>query len=111
MQIKLIGNKRAVLVNIEGELDHHSATIIRETVDKELKRSNAVNVIFDFRDVSFMDSSGIGVIMGRYKIVKILNGSVIIFGANEHIKRIIEMSGIEKIVKVTTSFDNALLLL
>lgn len=111
MQLKLIGEKRALVVYLEGELDHHSAEKIRTVLDKEIKRTNAVNLIMDFRNVSLMDSSGIGVIMGRYRLVKILGGTVIVFGCNEQIRRIIEMSGIEKIVKIANSLDNALLLL
>jgi stage II sporulation protein AA (anti-sigma F factor antagonist) len=108
MEVKLLGEKRAVMVKIDGELDHHIANTLRETVDSKIRCSNAVNVIFDFSNVGFMDSSGIGVIMGRYKTVKTLGGSVIIFGQNSQIKRIVEMSGIDRIVRVADTLDEAL---
>lgn len=111
MQLRLITDKRALLVSLEGELDHHTADEIREKIDTEIRRSNANNIIFDFRKLSFMDSSGIGVIIGRYKTAKVLGGETIIFSPTDAVKRIIEMSGINKIIKLTTSLDNALQLL
>lgn len=108
MEIRLLGEKKALLVKISGELDHHTANSIRETTDSKIRCTNAIHVIFDFSQVGFMDSSGIGMIMGRYKTVKTLGGSVIIFGQNSQIKRIVEMSGIDKIVKIADTFEDAL---
>lgn len=108
MEIRLIGDKHTLLVNIDGELDHHMAGKIREAVDRKIKSTNAVNIIFDFSKVGFMDSSGIGVIMGRYKISKMLGGRVIIFGAKKQTRRIIEMSGIDKIVRLCDKLEQAL---
>jgi stage II sporulation protein AA (anti-sigma F factor antagonist) len=67
MEVTLIGEKRALLVKVNGELDHHMAEKIRAEVDDKMRSTNAVNVIFDFSQLSFMDSAGLGVIMGRYK--------------------------------------------
>lgn len=111
MRLKLIGEKRAVVVIPSGEIDHHSADKIRTMADAEIKRTNAVNVIFDFRGVTFMDSSGIGIILGRYRLVKALGGEVIIFGADGGVRRVLDMSGIDRIIKVTTSLENALMLI
>lgn len=108
MEIRLIGDKHTLLVNVDGELDHHMAGKIRETVDRKIKSTNAVNIVFDFTKVGFMDSSGVGVIMGRYKIAKMLGGRVIIFGAKKQTRRIIEMSGIDKIVKLCDKLEQAL---
>lgn len=105
MEVKLLGEKHAVLVRIQGELDHHLAGELREAIDETIRRTNAVNVIFDFGSVGFMDSSGIGMIMGRYKVARALGGQVYVFGANTQIKRIIEMSGIRKIVNVSDSYE------
>ena len=108
MEVKLLGEKRAVLANIGGELDHHIAAALREAIDSKIRCSNAVNVIFDFSNVGFMDSSGIGVIMGRYKTVKTLGGKVVIFGVNKQIERIGAMSGIDRIVETAKDLSNAL---
>ncbi len=111
VEVKLIGEKKALLVKVSGELDHHMAAKIKEAVDSKLRSSNAVNIIFDFSDLAFMDSSGIGVIMGRYKKARTLGGRVIAYGVNAQILRIIEMSGIDKIIKLTPSFEKAARLL
>lgn len=108
MDLKLIGDKKTIMVKINAELDHHAATEIRKAVDSKIKSSNAVNVIFDFSKVDFMDSSGIGVIMGRYKLTGILGGKVLIFGVKKNVKRIIEMSGIDKLIKVCATAEEAL---
>ena len=106
--MKLLGEKHAVLVRVQGELDHHLAGELREAIDKKIRTSNAVNVIFDFGSVSFMDSSGIGMIMGRYKIAKALGGRVFVYNANAQIQRIIAMSGIGKIVTVSDSYEQTI---
>lgn len=111
MDVKLLGEKRTLLVRLGGELDHHIANTLRETIDSKIRCSNAINVIFDFSDVGFMDSSGIGVIMGRYKTVKTFGGRVILFGVNRQIERIIKMSGIDRIVKSAKNLDEALRLI
>ena len=108
MDLKLLGERKSVIVKVNTELDHHAAAEIRRAVDAKIKSSNAVNVIFDFSKVDFMDSSGIGVIMGRYKLTGILGGKVIIFGARKNVKRIIEMSGIDKLITICGSADEAL---
>lgn len=111
MEVRLIGEKRALLISIDGELDHHRAAKIREEADGMLRSTNAVNIIFDFSDLTFMDSSGIGMIMGRYKKVRTLGGRVAAYGVNAQIIRIMEMSGVDKIVKLVPSLDKALRLL
>ncbi len=111
MQLKFMGEQRALVAKVEGELDHHVAKEVREVIDREIKRTSAVNIIFDFSDITFMDSSGIGVIVGRYKLAKTLGGTVILFGASNQVRRIVEMSGIHKIVKIASSFENALMLI
>ncbi len=108
MNIRLIGDKQTLLCSIDGELDHHLAASVRESIDRKLKSTNAVNIIFDFTKVGFMDSSGIGVIMGRYKLSKMLGGKIIIYGAKKQTRRIIEMSGIDKIVKLCDKLEQAL---
>jgi len=108
MDLKLMGDKKTILIKVNSELDHHSATEIRKAVDGKIKNTNAKNVIFDFSRVDFMDSSGIGVIMGRYKMTKILGGKVVIFGARKNVLRIIELSGIDKIVDVCKTADEAI---
>lgn len=111
MEINLISEKRTIVAKIDTDLDHHSAVLIRKAVDTKIKSSNAVNVIFDFSMVDFMDSSGIGMLMGRYKITNILGGKTIIFGTKKPVRRIIDMSGIDKIIYISDNYDDAIRLI
>ena len=108
MDLNLISGKKTVLIKINTELDHHAAEEIRKKADEKIKTSNAVNIIFDFTNVDFMDSSGIGVIIGRYKLCKVLGGKVIIYGICESIERIIKMSGIDKLVEICNTQAEAI---
>lgn len=108
MELLLLGKYRILVVRIFGELDHHVAGGVRESVDRELARTGAINAAFDFENVTFMDSSGIGVIMGRYKVTRALGGNVIIYGASDSVKRIIAMSGIDSLVTVSDTLENGI---
>ena len=107
MEIKLIGEKRTILIKIDGELDHHMASRIKDASDKKMQSTNAVNVIFDLTNMTFMDSSGIGVIMGRFKKARTLGGKTAIFGTDAQTLRIMKMSGIDKVVKIVPSIEKA----
>ncbi len=111
MEITLLCERRTVVVKIQSDLDHHLAVQIRRAVDAKIKSSNAINIIFDFNMVDFMDSSGIGMLMGRYKMTSILGGKVVVFGVKKHIKRIIDMSGIDKIINICDTYENSLKLI
>ncbi len=108
MEVKLLGEKRTLLVRLTGELDHHTAAKIKEEIDSKMCSTNAVNIVFDFSELGFMDSSGIGMIMGRYKKVRTLGGRVAAYGVKAQILRIMEMSGIDKIIKLTPTFEKAM---
>ena len=84
---------------LPSELDHHNAEEIRKESDRLIEHNHIRYVIFDFRDTNFMDSSGIGVIMGRYKRVYLLGGEVFAVHTNERMKRILSMSGVTKIMQ------------
>lgn len=108
MQIKLSSRGTTLIVIINGELDHHYVEYLKRKVDTELLKSSVKNVVFDFTKVNFMDSSGIGVIMGRYKNIQKLRGKVAIVNPNSQVKRIFEMSGILRIIPVYDNMDNAM---
>ena len=87
---------RNLLVELCSEIDHHQVTAIANEINHYMQRTLSKNIIFDFRKLNFMDSSGIGVIIGRYKTAKILGGEMVIFSPTDAVRRIIEMSGIQK---------------
>lgn len=108
MQMFFAMQERNLIVTIEGEVDYHTSVEIRERVDREYQRRRARNIIFDFSNIQFMDSSGIGVLMGRYRNVMILGGNVALYGVGDQVDRVLSLSGIYKIMKNYDSMDEAI---
>ncbi len=108
MKFELAKNGNLLIVKVSGELDHHFADEIRVRVDAELMRPPITNILFDFENLTFMDSSGIGMIMGRYKKVKALGGKAWIICKNHNAIRILEMSGVFNIIEKCESIDDIL---
>ncbi len=89
---------KTVTAYIFGEIDHHNAKDLRETIDEAVETSYPELLILDFGGVTFMDSSGIGLVMGRYKLMQNLKGRVMIENAPKGIKKVMRMAGIEKLL-------------
>lgn len=89
-----------LMVRLPEEIDHHMAGDICRQADRLLCREEVCNVVFDFENTRFMDSSGIGVIMGRYNKISCFGGKVYIIHADKRIRRILKMSGMERMVEV-----------
>lgn len=99
MEIRMEHIGTTLVVKPEGELDHHSAKDVREMIDREIELRKIKNLVLDFNKVSFMDSSGIGVIAGRYKIINSLGGKTMVIRANQQVDKILEISGLKKILE------------
>lgn len=89
---------RELKIKFFGEIDHHTCNGIKVNADYEIQKYSPKRVIFDFKDVKFMDSSGIGMLIGRYKQIIRNGGQAEMINASKDIKRIFEMSGIFKII-------------
>ena len=98
MKISYQKEDKQLLVEITEEIDHHVAEKLRRKVDDEITRYMPRKTIFDFSRVSFMYSAGIGMIIGRYKMMKLIGGSLEIINISQTVRRILEMSGINKII-------------
>lgn len=88
-----------LVVRLNGELDHFCAQTVRRELDQLLQDQNIRTLILDFTTLTFMDSSGIGVILGRYRILRNRGGNVAVIHMNRHISRIFHMSGMDRIIK------------
>ncbi len=108
MQVKLIKRKNGLIVRLEGELDHHTATIFREALDKELAKENVQNIVLNFNALTFMDSSGIGAILGRYRQVKAKGGKMVFCSPNKHIKKMLQLGGLLTIIPICSNEERAL---
>lgn len=100
--------KDVLIVRIAGELDHYTAEKIRKEWQEKMYINHIKHVIVNLKDVPFMDSSGIGVILGRYKEVLQLGGEMVICHTSPDIKRLLDMSGLFKIVRLEESEQFAL---
>ena len=81
------------------ELDHYAADKIKKRSEKIFEENKVEYLIFDFANTNFMDSSGIGLITGRYRKVQDKGGRVYLLNVNDNIDKILEMSGIYRIIK------------
>ena len=89
-----------LILKMPRELDHHQAEFLKEEADGLLVKYPVRNLIFDFSDTHFMDSSGIGVIIGRCKNVRFSGGYVKAIHLNQQIQRIFKISGLMKIIEI-----------
>lgn len=88
-----------LVVKVPEELDHHQAAYVRQCADKYLLDENIENIVFDFEHTKFMDSSGIGMIVGRYKKVSCFGGKILIANAGERVKKILSLSGLSGMIE------------
>lgn len=98
MQISFQKTDNILIASACGELDHHSAAAVREGIDKTMERFRCKHLILDFENVTFMDSSGIGVVLGRYKKVKNGDGILYLAGCSDYVKKILSMAGLFTII-------------
>lgn len=107
MDIRFSSRGNTLIAAVAGELDHHYADQARQKLERELMKSSTRNMVFDFTGLTFMDSSGIGVIAGRYKNLHRLGGKAAIVCSSRQIERILEMSGIPKYIPVFEKLADA----
>ena len=100
--------QRCLVIRLQGDLDHHNAIPIRKKADKLIDRNNIKHIVFDFTDTNFMDSAGIGVIMGRYKKIIFAGGKTVVANVNYTVDRVFNLSGLYKIIDKYDSVDIAI---
>lgn len=91
---------RTLTLRVTEEIDQHTADRIRRKLDSEIEIYSPRKVVFDFNGIEFMDSSGIGMVLGRYKLIKMLGGTFEIINVNKRLKRIFDMSGVSRIIDI-----------
>ena len=99
--------RNILIVTLKGELDHNSAEEVRVKIDDKIDMNEAKNIILDFSGVSFMDSSGIGAVMGRYKKISHRGGSLFVSNVNKNVNKIFELAGLYKIIKKYNTVEEA----
>ena len=100
MEIEATSADRNLLLEMKGELDHHGARNALRELELSIDAALPKKLVLDLAGVTFMDSSGIGVLAGRYRKISCFGGKVYVIHANRRIRKILEMSGIGDIVEM-----------
>ncbi len=100
MQSTFYKKDKQLVFEMEEEIDEYSVQNIKRRMDNEIQRYMPKEVIFDFSNVSFMDSAGIGLVIGRYKLIDMIGGELKVANVNLQIQKIFEMSGLLKLIPV-----------
>ena len=100
METKFYEEDKLLVLKITEEIDDHKVQEIRRKADYEMERYMPKKVIFDFDSVTFMDSAGIGLIIGRYKFANMIGAKLGLRNLGESVKRIFEMSGVLKLIPI-----------
>ncbi len=96
MQLELTREKGAVIARLMGELDHHTASPIRQQIDTAVLSCHCTRLTLDLSGLTFMDSSGIGLIMGRYRLMTSLGGTLLVQNCGK-LERMIRLAGLERL--------------
>lgn len=100
MKVDYENKDKLLKFEINEEIDHHISENLRRTIDYEIQRRNPKRIILDFNNVYFMDSAGIGMVIGRYKTASMIGAKIEMKNVKDHIKRIFEMTGVLKIIPI-----------
>ena len=92
-----------VQVSLQGEIDHCSAAALRQEIEMLIEPADVRRLLLDFSGVSFIDSSGIGMIIGRYKTMSAKGGSIAACGLNDAVARLYHIAGLHRIIPIVTS--------
>lgn len=100
MELKSLCKERDLHLKLTGELDHHGARSILREVEREIDATLPKNLLLDFSEVSFMDSSGIALILRSQQRMTLLDGTLTVSGASQQAKRVLDAAGIGRVVKI-----------
>ena len=101
MKVEYNEKDKLLVLKITEEIDHHIAEKIRTRADFEIQKYIPKKVVIDFNNVTFMDSAGIGMLIGRYKMVTMFGGSINMINVKPNIKKVFEMAGILKLIPIS----------
>ncbi|MGG1675072.1 anti-sigma F factor antagonist [Neobacillus sp. NRS-1170] len=108
LNIELVTKHNVLCIRLSGELDHHTADELREKATAAIERNDIRHIVLNLEQLSFMDSSGLGVILGRYKQIKQVHGEMVVCAISPAIQRLFDMSGLFKIIKMEPTEEFAL---
>ena len=101
LSVKIDTTGQVVTAYLEGDIDHHTAREMREKIAAEIEQWRPSLLILDFRDVTFMDSSGIGLVMGRYKSMQQVAGRVRVTNCSPCIYKVMKIAGLDRLAEIS----------
>ncbi|GAA0135633.1 anti-sigma F factor antagonist [Paenibacillus sp. YSY-4.3] len=108
LHVEMVRHRETLIVRLSGELDHHTADDVRMRMDEEIARGDCRHLVLSLKSLEFMDSSGLGVVLGRYKLIKHKGGKMVLCDVNRSVYRLFEMSGLFKIMSIFENESDAL---
>jgi len=108
LNIDLETKNDVLCIRLSGELDHHTADELREKATAIIEKNEIRHIVLNLEQLTFMDSSGLGVILGRYKQIKQVHGEMVVCAISPSIQRLFDMSGLFKIIKLEPTEEFAL---
>lgn len=105
MPVKIIATEQRVTAFLEGEIDHHTASTLRMEIDDAIQTYKPKVLKLDYADVTFMDSSGVGLVMGRVRTMSPFGGKIIVSNLSPQTYRVMQLAGLEKIAKISKRED------
>ena len=103
MQMKAYSAQDKLIVSLDGEIDHHSAAEIREGLDKMIAVNRPKIMVLELSGIDFMDSSGLGLVLGRYRRLNEMGSQMVIKNPGARTKKILAMAGVDKLIKIIRS--------
>ena len=103
MQMKAYSSEDNLVVKLDGEIDHHSAAEIRESLDKMIMENRPKTMVLELSEIDFMDSSGLGLVLGRYRRLSEIGSKMLIKNPGRRTERILAMAGVDKLIKIIKS--------
>ncbi len=107
MELSFSKKNKTVIIMVSGEIDHHTSKELRWQTESAYIDMSVKNIIFHFENVTFMDSSGIGMLIGRYKQLQSIGGKISVVSANEKITEIMKFSGVSKLIPLFDTMEDA----
>lgn len=100
MSVKIEVNGEVMIAYLGGDIDHHTARPIREEIDAAAEKNMPSLLVLDFKDVSFMDSSGIGLVMGRYRLLSPRGCELAVTNPSPQIYKVMNLAGLSRLAKI-----------
>ncbi len=100
MEMTAFNDKDRLCVKLSGEIDHHEAKDIRQRLDGLIMEHRPKSLVMHLGEINFMDSSGLGLILGRYRTIKSLGGELYLAQPPERVMKILAMAGVDKMIKI-----------